>query len=49
MSKKGEIDSKIMWIIICLILLIVLIALFYSAGINLIKEIIIGQLGGNGG
>lgn len=48
MKPKGEIDRKILWVMICLILLIVLLALFYGTAIDLIKKIIMGELTGNG-
>jgi lipopolysaccharide export LptBFGC system permease protein LptF len=46
MKNKGQMNKYILWTVVCLILLVLLIALFYSSGISIIKNILSGNRGG---
>ena len=40
MNRKGDVSRYIIWFIILMIVVILVIALFYSSAINLIKGIV---------
>jgi len=46
MNKKGEVPRYILWFIILLIITVVILALFYSTAIELIKGILKQKLFG---
>jgi hypothetical protein len=48
MGSKGDTERQILWIVISFILLLLLIALFYSSGITLIKSVVLRQFNASG-
>lgn len=45
LSEKGDVERKILWTIVLLILLVVVLAAFYNLIINTITKLFMGQIG----
>ncbi len=46
--SKGDLDRKVMWTIVLLVIVVLILALFYFSGLEILREFVLSKIFGKG-